>query len=126
MSYNIEEQEDYLKHNTPYRLGDEGWEAMQQRLKDKVLQEKIVPLEPKGRKPLLKVALGAAAGLLVLASVYTFTQRIAEKPEVGIRQPENAEQYLDKAISSLNEQELDWIHQLNENEITEQEAYYEN
>jgi hypothetical protein len=125
MSYNIEEQEDYLKKNMPYKLEEEGWEAMQQRLKARVLQDRVQPLEPRKRKPFLKIALGVAAGLLVLASVYTFTQHIAGKTETGIK-TENPELHLDKAISSLNEQELNWIHELNENEIPEQDEYYEN
>jgi hypothetical protein len=126
MSYNIEEQEDYLKNNMPYRLAEGDWEAMQQRLKLKVLQKEEQPPLPRKKKPFFKMAWGVAAGLLLLVSAYTFTRHMTEKPVTGIEKREDPEQYLDKAISSLNEQELDWIHQLNENELTEQEVYYEN
>ncbi len=125
MSYNIEEQEDFLKKNMPYKLEEEEWGAMQQRLKARVLHDQVQPAESRRRKPFLKIALGAAAGLLLLASVYVFTQQVTENAGVPIRN-EDPEFHLDKAISSLNEQELNWIHELNEGEITEQEEYYEN
>ncbi len=127
MSYNIEEQEDYLKNHMPYEMEEAQWEAMQQRLKSKVLQEQVVPLVPVKKKPVFKIAIGAAASLLLLLSVYTFTQHNPGKEvDMGIARGENPEQYLDKTIGSLNEQELNWIHQLNENEIQEPVEYTEN
>lgn len=127
MSYNMEEQEDYLKNNMPYQMEEEQWEAVQQRLKSKVLQEQVVPLVPAKKKPFLKVAIGAAASLLLLLSVYTFTRHNpAKEADTSIARGENPEHYLDKTIGSLNEQELNWMHQLNENEIQEQAEYTEN
>lgn len=124
MSYNIEEHEDYLKDHMPYRMEEGEWEAMQQRLKAKVLQGKTVAFEPEKRKPVFKIAIGAAAGLALLVSAYIFMQNMAGKET--IRPGENPELYLDKTISGLNEQELNWVHELNENELPEATEYFEN
>jgi hypothetical protein len=124
MSYNIEEHEDYLKRQMPYSMEEGQWEAMQQRLKDKVLHGETTAVPLRQRKPLFKIALGAAAGILLLFSVFIFMQQ--GKEQTGIPPKANPEQYLDKTISSLNEQELNWMHELNENEIPEQEEYFEN
>lgn len=127
MSYNIEEQEDYLKHNMPYKMEEGQWEAMQRRLKSKVLQQGAAELPRSRRRPLFKVALGTAAGLALLLSAFFFSRHLEEGQNAGgLLKGQAAEQYLDKTISGLNEEELNWIQELNSSELQESAEYFEN
>lgn len=127
MSYNIEEQEDYLKHNLPYKMDEGQWDAMQRRLKSKVLQEAIAESPGPRRRPLFKLALGAAAGLALLVSAFFFSRHLEEgRSAGGLLKEQSAEQYLDKTISGLNEDELSWIQELNSSELQESAEYFEN
>lgn len=121
MKYNMEEQEDKLKNESPYQLSDEAWEAMQQRLKAGVLQDRAMQRGPvKTRRLSLRYAAGLAAGLALIVSVY-FVQRHGSGPANA-----NPEQQLDLAISGLSDAELNWMHQVNEEELSEVSEYVEN
>ena len=122
MSYNIEDHEDDLKNEMPFKMNDEQWESMQQRIKDKVLGGNTVALPKKKRTFNIKAAVGIAAGVALVASLFLPQSKF----RIYSRNTENAEQQLDKTIGGLNEDELYWMQQLNENEISEQDQYLEN
>ncbi|KAA5535021.1 hypothetical protein F0919_10510 [Taibaiella lutea] len=129
MPYNIEEQEDYLKNNSPYKMNDTEWRAMQERIKTNVLaaSEK----ESKSRKVKFtswKIAAAVAGLFFIGATCFTFwpAQKTIQSGNIAYDKAENPEKQLDAAINNLNESELNWVHQLNENEITEQNEYFEN
>lgn len=121
MKYNMEEQEDKLKNESPYQLSDEAWEAMQQRLKAGVLQDRARQPRPvKSKRLSLRYAAGLAAGMALMVSVY-LVQRHSSRPVAA-----NPEQQLDIAISGLSDAELNWMHQVNEEELSEASEYFEN
>lgn len=129
MSYNIEEQEDYLKNHSPYDKSEVQWNAMQQRIKSNVMatvKEEI----PVKRKPLNYWKVTAlAAGICAIIALYFAlfsNKQPADSDSFAINKTSNPEQQLDNTIDHLNDAELNWLHQLNENEITEQNEYSEN
>ena len=125
MSYNIEDHEDYLKKEMPYDMNEGKWQDLQQRIKGKVIGENVVPI----RKPKLNFKYKALAGLvagMALFFILVTPRSHNTGTDTRISSSVNPEQQLDKAINSLNEDELNWIHELNENEISEQEEYMEN
>lgn len=124
MSYNIEDHEDYLKNKMPFDMNEEKWQNLQQRIKDKVIAEHVVPIARK-KKTLRYTAIGLAAGI---ALCFTLLIPRGQRPEqsLSLSAKGNAEQRLDQTIQGLNEDELNWIHQLNENDISEQDEYLEN
>jgi hypothetical protein len=125
MSYNIEDHEDYLKKEMPYDMNEGKWQDLQQRIKEKVTGENVVPIH----KPKLNFRYKALAGLvagMALFFILVTPRNYKTGTDARISSSVNPEQQLDKAINSLNEDELNWIHELNENEISEQEEYMEN
>jgi hypothetical protein len=129
MPYNIEEEEDYLKNNSPYKMNDSEWQVMQQRIKANVLaaSEK----ESQFRKVKFtswKIAAVAAGLFFIGATCFTFwpAQKTAQPDNIAYNKTDNPEKQLDAAIDNLNESELNWVHQLSENDITEQNEYFEN
>lgn len=124
MSYNIEDHEDELK-KTPYELDEEQWQRLQQRIRAKVIPGKVIPLQQK-RMGITWWITGSVAAALIL--FFTLLFPYYNQPGAGNRilVTDNAEQRLDKAINSLNQDELDWMHRLNENDISEQDEYMEN
>jgi hypothetical protein len=125
MSYNIEDHEDYLKNKMPFDMNEEKWQSLQERIKAKVIPVNVVPI-PRKKKTLRYTAIGSVAAGLILC--FTLIIPRGHKPEQGlsISAKENAEQRLDQTIQGLNEDELNWIHQVNENDISEQDEYLEN
>lgn len=125
MSYNIEDHEDYLKNELPYDLSEEKWKHLQQRIKEKVIPENVVPIRREKLKFQYKALAGLVAGMALFFILVT-PRNHKTGSDMRISSSVNAEQQLDKAINSLNEDELNWIHELNENDLSEQEEYIEN
>lgn len=126
MAYNIEEQEDYLKSHSPYSIHEEQWEAMQQRLKSRVLAEREQQMPLRRKRPFLRPAIGIAAGIALLVSVYVAQERRQQPAGTPALLQLSAEQQLDKAISGLSDAELSYIHQLNEEDLEEAGEAFEN
>ena len=125
MSYNIEDHEDYLKNEMPYDLNEGKWLNLQQRIKEKVIPENVVPIRKEKLNFRYKTLAGLVAGMALFFILVT-PRNHKTGNDTRISSSVNAEQQLDKAINSLNEDELDCIHELNENELSEQEEYIEN
>lgn len=125
MSYNIEDHEDYLKNKLLYNLSEEKWQDLQQRIKEKVIPENVVPIRREKLNFKYKALAGLVAGMALFFILVT-PRNHKTGTDIRISSSMNAEQQLDKAINSLNEDELNWIHELNENELSEQEEYIEN
>lgn len=125
MSYNIEDHENYLKNELPYNLSEEKWQQLQQRIKEKVTPENVVPIRKEKLNFRYKALAGLVAGMALLFILVT-PRYSKTGTDIKTSPSANAEQQLDQAINSLNEDELDWIHGLNENELSEQEEYIEN
>lgn len=127
MPFNIEEQEDFLKKNSPYKAPDDAqWEAMQQRIKAKTLE--ATASQPKNKIPLLRTwkITATAASLALILSIGYLIKNKPEKEAPPLSAISNPETQLNAAITGLNETELNWMHQLTENEISEQNEYFEN
>jgi len=118
MKDNMEEREDYLKRHSPYQVNGEQWEAMQQRLKAGVLADRAQLAPPRSKRLMPRLAAGMAAGIALILSIYVVQQQNGPHTATPARQL-SPEQQLDKAISSLSDAELSWIHQLNEEELAE-------
>lgn len=127
MPYNIEEQENYLKHNSPYKMEEKQWQAMQERIKANVLSS-VNKTNAKAKFGYWKVAAAAAGLLFIIATCFTFwpATKTEKSDNIAYHETENPEKKLDAAIGKLNESELNWINQLNENQITDQNEYFEN
>ncbi|WP_162902808.1 hypothetical protein [Taibaiella koreensis] len=119
MPYDMEEQEDYLKQHSPYDLDKGQWEAMQQRLKAKVLADRAQHAPPRRRKRLWRPAASLAAGIALILSLYVVQRENGPAGKVATAPSLTAEQRLDKAISGLSDADLSWVHQLNEEELPE-------
>lgn len=129
MSYNIEEQEDYLKNHSPYEQSDSQWNAMQQRIKSNVLArvKEEIPVKTKQLNywKITTIAAGICAILALCFALFSNNHTI-DSDNLAINETITPEQKLDNTIDHLNDAELSWLHQLNENEITEQNEYSEN
>lgn len=127
MPYNIEEQEDYLKHNSPYKMDETQWQSMKERIKANVLSSPD-KANKKVRFGYWKLTAAAAGLLFIITTCFTFwpATKTIKPDNIAYNKIENPEKQLDAAINNLNESELNWVNQLNENEITEQNEYFEN
>jgi anti-sigma-K factor RskA len=129
MSYNIEEQEDYLKNHSPYDGSEHQWDAMQQRIKQNVLAavKETSPLKKKAIN-YWKITTLAASICAIIALCFALfpSHQTTESDSVAINKNINPEQNLDNTINHLNDAELNWLHQLNENDLNEQNEYSEN
>jgi hypothetical protein len=136
MSYNIEDQEDFLKNESPYNMSEDKWKAMQQRVKQNVLAATSNENQPKIKKfSYWKITTIAAAVIsMVLATTLYFNtstrkQEMKNTSNLAVNQTittPDPEMQLDNAISNLNEEELNLSHQLSENEIPDQNEYFDN
>ena len=136
MDYNIEDEKDHLKNNSPYELNDAAWNAMQQRIKSNVLAAVKEKTAPKTRSfNYWKISTAAASLALIISLCALFfvhrqpnetTREIVSNQEVNVQKPSgNPEKQLDNTIHNLNEAELNLQHQISENEISEQNEYFE-
>lgn len=134
MSYNIEDQEEYLKNESPYDMSDSKWAEMQQRIKTNVLKAAEQEASHTIKKFSYRKIAAIAASIFIIASISLFFIRSNHTTQslpllnnnMASNQTINAEQKLDNAISNLNETELNLSHQMSENEILEQNEYFEN
>jgi hypothetical protein len=136
MDVNIEEEGHHLKNNSPYDMDDAAWNAMQQRIKLHVLttvQKASIPATKPFNYWKISTVAASLALIITLGALFFLhkqppetTHEVASNREIHIiKSSGNPEKQLDNTIHNLNEAELNLQHQISENEISEQNEYFE-
>jgi len=125
MPYNIEEEQDYLKNNSPYEMNEADWQAMRERVKANALAA-AGKTQPSKIRLYWKIAAVAAGLCFVTGICFTYwpAQKTLQTGNVAYNKTDDPEKQLDAAINGLNEPELNYFQQLYQNEINDLNEYY--
>lgn len=112
------DQNDFLKNHMPYELQEEKWEALQQRIKTNVFNAKISP-QTKVLPLWKRVApIAAAVALPLLATIWSVRQNYPSAVHLQASQLEAIDIKMKQMMDELNDQEIEYLYQLNENQLS--------
>jgi len=112
------DQNDFLKNHMPYELQEEKWEALQQRIKTKVITTKTAPQTKV--LPLWKRAAPIAAAVLLplLATIWSVRQHYPSAVHSQASQLDAIDIKMKQTMDELNDQEIEYLYQINENQLS--------